>query len=93
MKHTRLAVTGLAIVFGFAVTVSAQEAPPREPFKAVHLVNITSPADVAPLQATIADLNAAVASAGLRETRYRLYKVAGKQAGSHVGPVSIETNR
>ena len=48
MKHTRLVVTGLAIVFGFAVTVSAQEAPPREPFKAVHLVNITSSADVAP---------------------------------------------
>ena len=80
MKHTRLIV---ALVAAFAVKASAQEAPPKEPFKAVHLVNITSAADVAEMQATIADLNAAIAQAGLRDTRYRLYKVSGKQTGTH----------
>jgi len=83
MSHATLVFVRLALVSAFAGTAAAQEAPPKEPFKAVHLVNITSPADVAALQATIDDLNAVVTKAGLRETRYRLYKVAGKQAGTY----------
>ena len=60
----------------------AQEPAPKEAFKAVHLVTL-APADVARLLAALADLNAAVASAGQPEIRYRLYKVVGKQAGNY----------
>src|SRR4029450_3231504 len=60
----------------------AQEPSPKEAFKAVHLVTLTS-ADVAPLLAALADLNAAVAGAGQPEVKYRLYKVAGKQVGNY----------
>ena len=35
------------------------------------------------LQATIADLNAVVAKAGFSDTRYRLFKVTGTQAGTY----------
>jgi hypothetical protein len=83
MRHATLVVVRLALVGTFAVTAAAQKPLPKEPFKAVHLVNITSPADVAALQATIDDLNAVVTKAGMGETRYRLYKVAGKRAGTY----------
>ena len=83
MNHATSSFTRLMLVAAFVVSASAQEPLPKEPFKAVHLVNITSAADLAEMQATIADLNAAVAKAGLRDTRYRLYKVTGKQAGSY----------
>ena len=79
----RLVVTGLVLIVAFAVTALAQDAPPKEPFKTVHLVNITSAADVTELQATIADLNAVVAKAGFSDTRYRLFKVTGTQAGTY----------
>jgi hypothetical protein len=78
----RLLATHLFLVVALAVTV-AQEAPPKEAFKAVHLLNVTSEADVAALQSMIADVNAAVASAGSPDVRYRLFKVAGKQAGTY----------
>jgi hypothetical protein len=65
-----------------AVRAHAQEPAPKEAFKAVHLVTLTS-ADVATLLAALADINAAVAKAGHPEVRYRLYSVVGKQAGSH----------
>jgi hypothetical protein len=79
----RLLVTQLIFVFAFGVRVLAQEPPPREPFKTVHLVNVTSASDVAELQAMMEDLNGVVATAGYPETRYRLFKVAGKQAGAY----------
>ena len=60
----------------------AQEPAPKQAFKAVHLVTLTS-ADVAPLLAALADLNAAIAGAGQPEIRYRLYKVVGKQVGNY----------
>lgn len=60
----------------------AQEPTPKEAFKAVHLVTLTS-ADVATLLSALADINAAVAKAGHPEVRYRLYRVVGKQAGNH----------
>jgi len=63
--------------------LAQQEAPPKEPFKAVHLVAFDSAADVAALQAALQDINAAVAKAGHPEIRYRLYKVVGKQIGSY----------
>ena len=83
MKRTTSVIARLTLVVAFAVTALAQEAPPKEPFKAVHLVNVTSPADVAALQATLGDISAAVAKAGHPNTRYRLYKVAGTQAGAY----------
>ncbi|PYR88312.1 MAG: hypothetical protein DMF84_28705 [Acidobacteria bacterium] len=79
----RFVVTRLVLIAAFAVTALAQDAPPKEPFKTVHLVNITSPADVAAMQETIADLNAVVAKAGYSDTRYRLFKVTGTQAGTY----------
>jgi len=71
----------------FLVTVlgtgpRAQEPAPKEAFKTVHLVTLTS-ADVATLLTALADLNGAVAKAGHPEIRYQLYRVAGKQAGNH----------
>ena len=73
----------LSLIAAFATPVLAQDAPPQEAFKAVHLVNLKSPADLAALQAALADLNKAMANAGYPDIRYRLYKVAGKQAGAY----------
>lgn len=73
----------LALSATLATTVLAQEAPPKEAFKAVHLVTLQSAADVAALQAALDDVNAAVAKAGYPSIRYRLYRVVGKQAGNH----------
>ncbi|MBA3295624.1 MAG: hypothetical protein H0U19_01705 [Acidobacteria bacterium] len=60
----------------------AQEPAPKEAFKAVHLVTLTS-TDLATLLTALADMNAAIADAGHPEIRYRLYKVVGKQAGNY----------
>jgi hypothetical protein len=74
----------LATVLLGIVVVSpvAQEPPPAQPFRAVHLTNLTQQ-QVAALQAWMADINAAIAKAGHTEVRYRLYKVTGKQAGKY----------
>lgn len=61
----------------------AQDAPPAGPFRTVHLFAMTSDADVAVLQAALEDANAVVTRAGYPDVRYRLYKVAGTQAGPH----------
>jgi hypothetical protein len=61
---------------------AAKEPPPKEAFKAVHLVTLT-PADESSLLAALVEVNAVNAKAGHPEIRYRLYKVSGKQAGSH----------
>ena len=60
----------------------AQEAPPKEAFKTVHLVTL-SDADVVTVQTALDDLNAIVAKAGYPAVRYRLYKVVGRQTGSY----------
>ena len=77
---------GLAFVVAcaaLAVTLVAQNAPPpKGPFKTVHLLNLKSEAEVAAMQRSIADQNAVVSKLGVRETKYRLYKVSGPQAGS-----------
>jgi hypothetical protein len=78
----RLFATPLFLVLVLAAAV-AQEAPPKDAFKAVHLVNVTSASDVAELQSMIADMNAAVAKAGYPNIRYRLFKVFGTQAGTY----------
>ena len=85
----RLLVTQLIFVFAFGVRVLAQEPPPREPFKTVHLVNVTSASDVAELQAMMEDLNGVVATAGYSETRYRLFRLPV----SRRAPTTIFWNR
>ena len=64
----RSVIVPLALVVAFSASFLAQDAPPKEPFKAVHLINITSPADTAELLATLTDLNAAVAKAGTMQS-------------------------
>lgn len=83
MMSSKWLALSVALCATLASTVLAQEAPPKEAFKAVHLVTLKSAADVASLQAALDDLNAAVAEAGYPDVRYRLYKVVGKQAGDY----------
>ena len=71
-----LAALGAAVAFG-------QEPPPDKPFKAVHLVNLASASEEAALITALADMNQAVTKAGQPSIRYRLWKVAGQQKGSH----------
>ena len=78
MRHVTSLILHLYLIAAFGAPVLAQDAPPKEAFKAVHLVNLKSPADVAALQAALADLNKAMANAGYPDIRYRLYKVVGK---------------
>ena len=77
---------GLALVVAcaaLATTLAAQNAPPpKGPFKTVHLLNLKSDAEVAALQRSIAEQNAVVEKLGVRNTKYRLYKVSGQQAGT-----------
>jgi hypothetical protein len=83
MNRVTSLILPFVLVGAFGTAVRSQEAPPKEPFKTVHLANLKSAADVAALQAAIADMNKVVADAGHRDIRYRLYKVTGKQAGPH----------
>ena len=83
MKHVRRLIPCLFLISAFAAMVLAQDAPPKGPFKTVHLTNLKSAADVTALQAAIADMNKVVANAGYRDVRYRLYKVSGEQAGAY----------
>ena len=78
----RLSTVGVAMLAIALVTTVAQERPPAQAFKAVHLTNLT-PQQVVALQAWMADINAVMARAGHSEVRYRLYKVTGKQAGKY----------
>ena len=83
MTHARWTVFLLALVATLGTAaLPAQEPAPKEAFKTVHLVTLTA-AEVSTLLAALADVNAAVAQAGHPEIRYRLYKVAGKQAGNY----------
>ena len=74
----------ISVMLGIAAaaTALAQEAPPKQAFKAVHIVTLTD-AQAATVQAALADLNAAVAKAGHADIRYRLYKVYGQQSGPY----------
>ena len=83
MTRLRSVVSQTFLIAAFGAIVAAQDAPPRAPFKAVHLMNLRSAADVAAVQAAIDDMNTVVANAGYREVRYRLYKVTGKQTGEY----------
>jgi hypothetical protein len=83
MKHVRRLIPHLFLIAAFGAMVLAQDAPPKGPFKTVHLTNLKSAADVTALQTAIADMNQVVANAGYRDVRYRLYKVTGQQAGAH----------
>jgi hypothetical protein len=82
MKHVNSLILHLVLIAAFGMPVLAQDAPPKEAFRAVHLVSL-KPSDVPALQGVIADMNEAVANAGYPTIRYRLYKVIGKQAGAH----------
>jgi hypothetical protein len=83
MRQAKWTVLLLALVSMFGtIALPAQEPAPKEAFKTVHLVTLTAD-EVSTLLAALADLNAAVAQAGHPEIRYRLYKVAGKQAGNY----------
>ena len=83
MRHVSSLILRLCLITAFGAPVLAQDAPPKEAFRAIHLVNLKSPADVAAVQAALADLNKAMANAGYPDVRYRLYKVVGKQAGGY----------
>ena len=82
MTYFRLLVLGTALLAAAPPSGLAQEAPPTEAFKAVHLTTMTPP-QVAALQAWMKDINAAIAKAGHKDVRYRLYKVTGKQSGKY----------
>lgn len=79
LRASTLAAAVLGMV---VVSAAAQEPPPAQAFKAVHLANLT-PQQVAALQAWMADMNAVIAKAGHKEIRYRLYKVTGTQSGRY----------
>jgi len=76
-------LVAVAMLFALPMPGPLAQEPPAAtgPFKSVHLVKLTD-AQVVKLQAALADMNAATAKAGYRETRYRLYKVTGKQSGT-----------
>ena len=82
MTYFRLSVLACALLATAPFSGLAQEAPPAEAFKAVHLTTMT-PAQLAALQAWMRDINAAIEKAGHKDVRYRLYKVTGKQSGKY----------
>ena len=82
MAYVRSLTLAALVVGALATNAAAQEPPPSGAFKAVHIVNLT-PQQVTTLQSWMADMNAAIAKAGHKEVRYRLFKVTGKQAGRH----------
>jgi hypothetical protein len=83
MTRLRSVVSHALLIAAFGAIVAAQDAPPKAPFKAVHLMNLRSAADVAAVQAAIDDMNTVLANAGYRDVRYRFYKATGKQAGEY----------
>jgi hypothetical protein len=82
MTYFRLSVLACALLATAPFSGLAQEAPPAEAFRAVHLTNLTPP-QVAALQAWMRDINTAMGKAGHKEVSYRLYKVTGKQSGKY----------
>jgi hypothetical protein len=83
MMHPKWIVLDLVLAATLGtVALHAQEPPPKEAFKAVHLVTLT-PAQESKLLTAFVDMNAVFAQAGHPEIRYQLYKVTGKQVGNH----------
>jgi hypothetical protein len=82
MTYFRLLVLAAALLATTPLPGLAQEAPPAEAFRTVHLTSLT-PEQVAALQAWMREINTAIEKAGHKEVRYRLYKVAGKQSGKY----------
>ena len=83
MMHVKWIVLDLMLAATLGtVALHAQEPPPKEAFKVVHLVTLT-PEQEATLAAALADVNTAIVQAAHSEIRYRLYKVTGKQAGNY----------
>lgn len=83
MKPSKWIALSAVLSASLGTAAFAQEAPPEGPFRAVHLVGLKSPAEVATLQAALEDMNRAIADAGYPNIRYRLYKVVGKQNGNY----------
>ena len=83
MKQSKRIALLLVLSAVLGTIVLAQEAPPKEPFRTVHLVALASAAEAAVLQAALEDVNAVMAQAGHPDVRYRLYKVVGEQAGPY----------
>jgi hypothetical protein len=60
-----------------------QDAPPNQPFQAVHLINLRSADAEKAFMAALTDINAAIAKAGCAKCEYHLWKVIGTQAGDY----------
>jgi len=73
------------LLFAVVICAGAQnnDQPPAQPFQAVHLIKVTSPAGEKTLAAAMADMNAAIAKAGCPKCAYHLWKVTGTQAGDY----------
>ena len=83
MNYVRIVVLSVIVLFSICdARAQTQDATPKGAFRTVHLVNLKTPTDVATLQSAIAEMNNAVAKAGAKDVRYRLYKVTGTQTGS-----------
>ena len=82
MTNLRSLALAVAVVATTVIPVAAQDDPPTGPFRAVHLVSLT-PQQVAVMQAWMSDINAVLDKAGHQDSRYRLFKVIGKQAGQY----------
>jgi hypothetical protein len=77
----RLVICATAVL-GFAVAQN-QDAPPDQPFQAVHLINVPSADAEKALLTALTDINAAMAKAGCAKCAYHLWKVYGTQAGGY----------
>jgi hypothetical protein len=60
-----------------------QDAPPTQPFQAVHLIKVASPDAEKSLLAALIDVNKAIAKGGCAKCEYHLWKVFGTQAGDY----------
>src|SRR5262245_11905359 len=86
MTRSRKTLAGclLGVVSVIAVPVTfGQDAPPDQPFKALHLVTLPQGIAETTFLEALTDVNQAIAKAGCEACIYHLYKVYGKQAGAH----------
>src|ERR1700693_5972693 len=71
-----------AVVLASALAQN-DDAPPDQPFQAVHLINVPSADAEKALLATLADINAAITKAGCAKCSYHLWKIYGTQSGGY----------
>jgi hypothetical protein len=86
MRKTASVILRLTIgsVVGLAGLVAQnQDEPPKQPFQAVHLINLRTAEAEKALLAALTDINAAIAKAGCAKCGYHLWKVTGTQAGGY----------